>query len=839
MKRILRPLGAMICFASAYAQSFAPIQSESEVKELLDFLVSTSEDVGFTYQGSVGALSGLTLPLSYYSTATYWGEYVGNLPGNNLSVTDVYNPGDYTLTPDTSTPGANLQAERVNAFYGTDIYDGSCWQIALALCAKNNLTSPSGENLFTILESQDKLLMVGYDGNAPQTQPGANRATTKNDDTFSYNGQSITDPTKAYFFRMVTRNWLSHDPFMGTEYIKYVTADNLPPNPDYQKGMITWQDWKPITGENAWGLFIGPLQSASLKKESAQESFIPFSSDSVQNALGTLYALSCMQSQLGGVYYACKGSLGNQGSQPVDPFEVSVENNASTLGGLLIFKQVLTDELAHDPNLSSDQKSQIQAALATINTMINGGKTPQGKSTKGILRFFKENAWDSANGIFYQGGDANNPEKSSDWVPTVEPKAVDVNTWGVSVLGQPLIDSWYGFGSCYTLWQNVKSWGGFYGPDQTLWGVGYSDQDGNGSNGNYENGIISAEWTAGAINMTRCLITQYQNAVSDPSYSQDEQQKAAAYVQDLKKDHDSMFQHLMTLRTDQYQTQSAYANVRPKNYEQLIPIPAGKLSFVYASKRYMIPFGWFANPIPSLTSTSWSLMLHYNFNPFSPNGSYNAPFSAEKAVTDVVLEELPTLATLPSHEDLFQIAKNVSSEFQGKFNWEDFVLMIEASQRGLKDFALSQKEEQKHVKLVLKHVVDLTDTPYLPDGFTDLLYKSMIDPFVDVVLPVDGFAFTMQMREGCPTEEDAKDAARAMSLKLNSRFHWNTLGELVLYSLHLAKSYSCGTSYQRASFAKDIVRLTLDQTDTCLYPEKFIDWIFKKLAFSMIDRSFG
>jgi hypothetical protein len=171
----------------------------------------------------------------------------------------------------------------------------------------------------------------------------------------------------------------------------------------------------------------------------------------------------------------------------------------------------------------------------------------------------------------------------------------------------------------------VKHWGAFFGPDGSLWGVGYSDQDGNGTGGSYKQGIISAEWTAGAINMVRCLITQYQTIAANSPNPQ-EKALAAQYVQSLQKDHDSMFRYVMTLRSDLYPKTPVYSMVRPPNYTSLIPMPLDKLSFVYASKRYLIPFGWYANPIPSTTSTSWILMLHYSFNPFKFGGDYG-PYS--------------------------------------------------------------------------------------------------------------------------------------------------------------------------------------------------------------------
>lgn len=78
------------------------------------------------------------------------------------------------------------------------------------------------------------------------------------------------------------------------------------------------------------------------------------------------------------------------------------------------------------------------------------------------------------------------------------------------------------------------------------------------------------------------------------------------------------------LTADSYAGTAAYKHSRPTGYDSLIPISPDKLAFIYASKRYFIPFGWYSNPLPSTTSISWSLMLHYNYNPFNPDGTYQA-----------------------------------------------------------------------------------------------------------------------------------------------------------------------------------------------------------------------
>ncbi|HEY5811812.1 MAG TPA: hypothetical protein VIT23_04060, partial [Terrimicrobiaceae bacterium] len=394
--RLARGAGALLlaaCFSATvplFARDFYPQQDEY-IPKLMKFLSEGSANKGALYQGTCGKLKDKWLPLSYLATPDYWTKYVANIPNNNLSVTDRYNSSNYTLTPVKTTPGADLQVERVMINYGTNIYDSACWQIALGVYGRSKDSGADSNKYFNLASNQTLLLTEGYDGNADSPAANANRAITKGD-TFKYNGATITDPKNAFFFRMITRNWLSEDPFIRTAYLdKYVMAENLPrDNAAYARGKITWVDWKPITGENAWALLLGPIQLDRLKTASLHQSHVPFASSSVQNAIHALKAFSSMQAPIGCFYYACQGTLGNQGENVVDKYEVSVENNASALAGLLILKTTLEEEKKHEPSHSA----AIQAALDQVNVMINGGKTVQNYNTEGLVQFFKKYAWD-------------------------------------------------------------------------------------------------------------------------------------------------------------------------------------------------------------------------------------------------------------------------------------------------------------------------------------------------------------------------------------------------------------------------------------------------------------
>lgn len=95
-----------------------------------------------------------------------------------------------------------------------------------------------------------------------------------------------------------------------------------------------------------------------------------------------------MQSPIGAVYYSTGGSLGNSGSDTVDPYTVSVENNASLLAGLKVLLKML-GSMGTSSGCSIDPVV-FKNAVANLNTLIYGGwNWMQGYQTEGILSFFK------------------------------------------------------------------------------------------------------------------------------------------------------------------------------------------------------------------------------------------------------------------------------------------------------------------------------------------------------------------------------------------------------------------------------------------------------------------
>ncbi|MFZ1984771.1 MAG: hypothetical protein WAU91_10190, partial [Desulfatitalea sp.] len=60
---------------------------------------------------------------------------------------------------------------------------------------------------------------------------------------------------------------------------------------------------------------------------------------------------------------------------------------------------------------------------------------------------------------------------------------------------------------------------------------------------------------------------------------------------------------------------------KPAGYGDLIRPQS--LPYLYASRRAMIPFGWYANPLPSTCATAWTVLVANSYDPFGYNGQAN------------------------------------------------------------------------------------------------------------------------------------------------------------------------------------------------------------------------
>jgi len=188
--------------------------------------------------------------------------------------------------------------------------------------------------------------------------------------------------------------------------------------------------------------------------------------------------------------------------------------------------------------------------------------------------------------------------------------AVDCQTWGLLVLGSKRFDAWYSSKqTAYGLWQAVKKLAGYF-IDDNIAGVGYTTT---GKNGTADRNVTiwSGEWTWGAVFMLRRVSSEYSRAGKGD------------WATAMKADADQMVKYMQT---------------------EVVPCDDGVWcggglvqidgSYLYANKRFFIPWGWYANPIGATSSTAWGVLNDYDYDPFRIGGGNGTTFWKKQCVNN-------------------------------------------------------------------------------------------------------------------------------------------------------------------------------------------------------------
>jgi hypothetical protein len=303
----------------------------------------------------------------------------------------------------------------------------------------------------------------------------------------------------------------------------------------------------------------------------------------VQLAISILPAAQALLSPLGSMYHCPKGAK----MYPPDDNEatnVSNENNFSAWAAFKALAFVLDYFYTGGDTNLDNAKTTVGTILTGLNSWFDNHLIPVQIAGQNVI---SQGGHVSFDGTYVpQGGD--------------QAFAVDCQTWGLLVFGQKRFDAAYSARgiTAYTVWQSAKLLAGYY-INGELAGVGYTTTVTNGSRPD----IWSGEWTWGAIFMCRKVAAEYVRA-GRPDW-------AAT----LRADADSMERYLKML-------------VVPCEDDPVwcegggLLLPDG--SYLYANKRFFIPWGWYANPIGATSSTAWAVCDDWNYNPFMLGGGENS-----------------------------------------------------------------------------------------------------------------------------------------------------------------------------------------------------------------------
>jgi len=503
------------------------------------------------------------IPLSYDVKPTY---YWKNITKGNILIPHPYAENSTSTQPQCQNQVVNgsamnaytFETEKLIIALGLDIYDGAVWCTALIQLGQIDVCH---DFLTNTLEAHRTLQFQDIRGDAPCVGIISNGECSDPQQTghcgFCYgdnpNNRSL-DVNHALMFKAICDIW-----DVGG------TIDERCPSLNQT---WKWNSYNPVLGENSWAQLIAPMHYLYNSTNGSLQN-VPDTSPELLMATNFLGALELLAAgNTGGFYYGPHNMWSQDGSDT--GYSISTENQASTLAGLKMLRQVI----AANPNsVYQNQLQRIDGYIAGLKKFILGAYNVS-------LGYFVQGATYMANTttLTYNGGEV--------------PFAVDCQTWVSSVLGSELIDSTFGAGTTLNLWSTVKNIAGYGLKYGMVKGVGYSSNA-------YENGgqVFSGEWTFGAMNWLRILINN--GTLTD------------AQKQELKIELTYMRSCIES--------------------ELVVKFPVQKTSteshsVLYSDIRYWIPFGWYANAIPALSSTSWAVFYDLGFNPLMMDGTYRSEY---------------------------------------------------------------------------------------------------------------------------------------------------------------------------------------------------------------------
>lgn len=202
------------------------------------------------------------------------------------------------------------------------------------------------------------------------------------------------------------------------------------------------------------------------------------------------------------------------------------------------------------------------------------------------------------------------------------------------------------------------------------------------------------------------------------------------------------------------------------------------------------------------------------------------------------------VALHPSEDKIWGYAEQITSIFSDGFQWSDLAAMIRLSNQFLKkDYAHLNAEAKKQAVVdILNKIVDLTDTPYLPDGIADPLFKKMVPPFVSLTLPaLDDEIFlslTLETSEETPTKEGLKRVAEQILALYEDGFQWEDFASMVRLAIDHTRSYVLLDKEGRENAVMEIIDDVIEATDTPYLPDEYSDPIFKAFVRPIVQAIF-
>jgi hypothetical protein len=186
---------------------------------------------------------------------------------------------------------------------------------------------------------------------------------------------------------------------------------------------------------------------------------------------------------------------------------------------------------------------------------------------------------------------------------------------------------------------------------------------------------------------------------------------------------------------------------------------------------------------------------------------------------------------------LKKCAEELKTLFNDGFQWSDLGKIISMSNEAVIKQPLTAEQKKAAIVGIFDNLIDITDTPYLPDKIFDPVFKRMIPNFVNLIA-TDVFFFIDPV-EGKPSEKTMLQYAKKVKNILSDGFQWSDIPKVTYLALDFANSFVSLDKAEKAKLAKYVIDYGLDHTSILFIGDDFVDEILKSITHSVIDEFFN
>ena len=176
---------------------------------------------------------------------------------------------------------------------------------------------------------------------------------------------------------------------------------------------------------------------------------------------------------------------------------------------------------------------------------------------------------------------------------------------------------------------------------------------------------------------------------------------------------------------------------------------------------------------------------------------------------------------------------------KGMLTWQDIVSISKEASLFMQVFQnLSSEQRKAGVQTIVDMVIDMTDTPYLPDNFTDPIFKAISGQVINLLadkLEGGKSASKDGTSEEFSLENAVSDFKKSISSAISNSGSWTGLFSILSKAVQLFNKDTKMTVVEKRQLAKDLMDQIIDETDTPFLPDDFSDPVFKSISYAMID----